>query len=201
MGHRDKQFDLTHGEEGSPILDRPLIIQFCANDPEQLLEAAKLVQGRCDAVDLNLGCPQDIAKKGRYGSFLQDEWDLIHDMSTFRICSGLCFMMLTELDSVNILHVNLDVPVTAKFRIFPDVKKTVAYAQMLEGAGAQILTCHGRLREQRGHNTVCPFSSFMFFFWMWMLISPGPCRLGADSCCEAGREGPCVCQWQRAVSL
>jgi tRNA-dihydrouridine synthase 1 len=46
------------------------------------------------------------------------------------------------------------VPVTAKFRIFSDVNKTVEYAKMLERAGAQILTCHGRLREQRGHNTV-----------------------------------------------
>lgn len=55
---------------------------------------------------------------------------------------------------VNTLHENLTIPVTAKFRIFKDVKKTVEYAKMLERAGAQILTCHGRLREQRGVNTV-----------------------------------------------
>ena len=32
--------------------DRPLIAQFCGDDPSTLLRAARLVQAQCDAVDL-----------------------------------------------------------------------------------------------------------------------------------------------------
>ncbi|KAI0220325.1 tRNA dihydrouridine synthase [Massospora cicadina] len=88
--------------------DRPLIVQFCANDPAHLLAAAKIVEKDCDAVDINL---------------------------------------------VRILDEKLAIPVTCKIRIFPDVKKTIEYAQMLENAGCQLLTVHGRVREQKGHNT------------------------------------------------
>ena len=43
----------------------------------QLLAAARLVEGHCDAVDINFGCPQGIAKKGNYGSFLMDDFPLV----------------------------------------------------------------------------------------------------------------------------
>ncbi|MEE6507196.1 hypothetical protein FKM82_007997 [Ascaphus truei] len=45
--------------------DRPLIVQFCANDPDVFVQAALLAQEFCDAIDLNLGCPQMIAKRGK----------------------------------------------------------------------------------------------------------------------------------------
>jgi tRNA-dihydrouridine synthase 1 len=111
--------------------DRPLVIQFCANDPETLVQAAKYVEGICDAIDLNLGCPQGIAKRGHYGCYLQDEWDLIHSL-------------------INAVHTRVAVPVWAKIRVFADDEKTVQYAQMVERAGAQLIGVHGRTRENKG---------------------------------------------------
>ncbi|KAG5980413.1 hypothetical protein E4U55_004063 [Claviceps digitariae] len=120
--------------DGNPSIDRPLFVQFCANDPEALLSAAQQVAPYCDAVDLNLGCPQGIARKGHYGAFLQEDQDLI-----FRL--------------INILHKELPIPVTAKIRILDNKEDTLAYAQNVLKAGASILTVHGRQRDQKGHLT------------------------------------------------
>ncbi|KAH0579944.1 hypothetical protein H2248_002764 [Termitomyces sp. 'cryptogamus'] len=110
--------------------DRPLIVQFCSDDPDTLLRSAKPVKAHCDAVDIDLGYPQDISRRGHYGSFLQDEY-LTYNM-------------------INALYRNLSVHVTVEFRVFPSIEKTVEYAKMLDLTGAQILTCHGRTHEQRG---------------------------------------------------
>lgn len=114
--------------------DRPLVAQLCGNDPAIVLEAAKLLQDDVDAVDLNFGCPQNIAKRGRYGAFLQDEWDVVSSL-------------------VSTLHSELDVPVTCKIRIFPDLDKTLKYALMIQKSGCQILTVHGRTIKQKGQLT------------------------------------------------
>lgn len=125
---------MFNDQDGNPKYDRPLIVQFCANDPDTLLQAAKLVEGQCDAVDLNLGCPQGIAKKGKYGSFLMEDWGLIHKL-------------------IANLHKNLSIPVTAKIRVYDDYEKSLQYAKMVLDAGAQFLTVHGRTREMKGQNT------------------------------------------------
>mmetsp|Transcript_29796 Transcript_29796/g.64176 ORF Transcript_29796/g.64176 Transcript_29796/m.64176 type:complete len:117 (+) Transcript_29796:1361-1711(+) len=41
--------------------DRPLVAHFYASDPTHFARAAKLVEPHCNAVDLNLGCPQRTA--------------------------------------------------------------------------------------------------------------------------------------------
>jgi tRNA-dihydrouridine synthase 1 len=110
--------------------DSPLIVQFCGNDPQTLLAAARHVEDKCVAVDLNLGCPQGIARKGNYGSFLLDEPE--------KVCA-----------IVRTLHQNLSVPVTCKVRMLPSQEDTINLCKALEEAGCALLTIHGRTREEK----------------------------------------------------
>merc|ERR1719440_453785 len=110
--------------------DRPLILQLAGHDPDVLVEAAQKVQHLVDAVDLNLGCPQHIAKRGRYGAFLLEEEDLVVEI-------------------VKTLSSCLTVPVTCKIRLFrDDLDRTLRLCHRLQDAGCALLTVHGRTRYQ-----------------------------------------------------
>ena len=133
--YRRKFWKLT----GMPKEDRPLIAQFCGHDKHVLLEAMKSIQHQVDGVDINCGCPQGIARRGRYGAFLmeEDEGDLIVGI-------------------VRHLVPNLDVPVSVKLRILPSrsppdfevprYDETLDLYERLVDAGAAMLTIHGRTR-------------------------------------------------------
>jgi len=47
------------------------------------------------------------------------------------------------------LVANLQVPVSCKIRIFPNLQETISYAKMLEEAGCSLLAVHGRTREEK----------------------------------------------------
>ena len=83
-------------------------------DPLQsasFVEAVKLLKPHCDAVDLNLGCPQHIARKGHYGAFL----------------------MLTEEDRKLVGEIISKAKdhhfITVKIRVFDSLEETLNYAQ------------------------------------------------------------------------
>jgi len=114
--------------------DRPLIAQFCGDDGPTIAKSAQMLQKHVDAVDLNCGCPQQIAKRGHYGAFLLDEPDLI-------------------VDTVRHMCAVLEIPVTVKLRILPDMDDLIRLALRLQEVGCVMITVHGRTRDQKSRGT------------------------------------------------
>lgn len=73
--------ELKHGES----IDRPLVLQLSGNNPSNFeLAYNTLVQmgaGCCfDVVELNMGCPQAVALRGKYGAYLMGHLDLAEEI-------------------------------------------------------------------------------------------------------------------------
>ena len=115
-------------------VDNPCFIQFCGHDPELMLKSAKYVENITPCIDINLGCPQNIAKSGHYGSFLLDHPDEVYKLVGY-VCNN-----------------NLKCGVSCKIRLFPDLNKTFELVRKLEDLGISVLTVHGRTKEQKAQN-------------------------------------------------
>ena len=109
--------------------DRPLVAHFSGNDPKIMLAAARHVEGKCDAIDLNLGCPQRIAHSGHFGSFLLDDAD-----------------RPLVLKIVKTLAEGLTTPVFVKIRLLATTEKTIELVTQLRDAGAALVAIHARHR-------------------------------------------------------
>ena len=131
MGHGRRKVEELAIEEG------PIGVQLFDHRPQAMAEAAKRAQDAgAFLININMGCPvKKIAKKGG-GSGLIREPDL-----AARI--------------VEAVSQAVQVPVTVKTRLgwCGSDADPVTWCQQLQNAGAQLLTLHGRTREQgfKGH--------------------------------------------------
>lgn len=117
-------------EEYARKLDSNLIVQLAGDDPQVLVNAGKFVEHSPNvaALDLNLGCPQKIAKRGNYGAYLLKDKTLV-----LRILKK----MVAE----------LSVPVTVKIRRLATDEDTLDLCRAIEDCGVSMLTVHGRTVE------------------------------------------------------
>ena len=120
--------------------DRPLTVQLGGSEPAPLAAAAALVAPFCDAVELNMGCPQRCAKKNGSGAFLME------DVAKATRCLTA---MRRALDAHN-ASAQTRVATVVKIRCFDDVPRTIELARALEAAGAEMITVHGRTRHAGG---------------------------------------------------
>ena len=135
--------------------DWPLVAQFAGADEDEVSRSVARVLERDPtnnvvALDLNLGCPQQIARKGRYGAFLlEDDVDAAAKVVA-RLRKDYC-------DGTGRV-------VTCKVRLMPDdgpaLRGTKERVARLVDAGASAITVHGRTRLQnKQHSGACDWSA------------------------------------------
>jgi tRNA-dihydrouridine synthase B len=118
--------------------DRPLAVQLFGSVPEEMRDAAVMLQERgVSSIDINMGCPVRKVCKVGGGSAMMTEMD-----KTAALVKGM-------VDAVKI-------PVTAKMRLGWDDQNLTApdLARALEDVGVAAIFVHGRTREQGFSGTV-----------------------------------------------
>lgn len=113
-------------------MEDPVSMQLVGCDPEQMGEAAKLVEDRGAAIiDINMGCPVRKVVNGDAGSALMRDVPLA-----------------TRLIEATVKAVK--VPVTVKMRMgwCHDSLNAPELARIAQDIGAQMITVHGRTRNQ-----------------------------------------------------
>ncbi|KAJ1638583.1 hypothetical protein T492DRAFT_851643 [Pavlovales sp. CCMP2436] len=129
--------------------DGPLVVQLGGSRPEHLRAAAEMLAAlpTIAGVELNLGCPQRCAKKFKFGAFLAE------DVPNLRAC---VLALRAGVDAGSTRRPSPDArgwsrcALLCKIRCFARVEDTLAYARLLQGLGAHLVTCHGRTRHDGG---------------------------------------------------
>ncbi len=113
--------------------ERPILLQLFGNDPDIMAYAAKelALNYRPDGIDINMGCPVPKIVKNHEGSALMRSPELVYEI------------VASVKDSIGI-------PLSVKIRkgFDNDNATAVQVALAAERAGADLITVHGRTREQ-----------------------------------------------------
>ncbi len=118
--------------EGEP---GPIAVQIAGTEPQMMMDAARYnIDRGAQIIDINMGCPaKKVCNKWAGSALMQDETLALQIVSaTVQACAPL------------------GVPVTLKMRTgWCDTEKNaVQLARAAEDAGVQMVTVHGRTREQ-----------------------------------------------------
>ena len=113
----------------------PIAVQIAGTDPEMMAEAALYnLQRGAQIIDINMGCPaKKVCQKWAGSGLMKDE-----------------NLALSIIDAVVKVCQPFEVPVTLKMRTgwSESTKNALSIAKAAESAGVQMITVHGRTREQ-----------------------------------------------------
>ena len=128
-GCRDRLLDFAEEEH-------PIALQLGGSDPGQLARCARFAADRgFDEINLNVGCPSDRVRRGRFGACLMAEPDVVARCVDAMIAAG-------------------GLPVTVKTRIGIDdrdrYEDLVDFVESIAAAGCRTVTVHARKAWLRG---------------------------------------------------
>lgn len=119
--------DFTTNED-----DRCVVAQVGVNNTEDLMRFVEMIHPHVDAIGLNCGCP--IKEQVREGI-------------------GAALMLKPELVAEMVRSVKAEygdkVTIETKIRIHLDIQETIAFVRMVEAAGVDWITVHGRTKNTR----------------------------------------------------
>ena len=110
--------------------EHPVALQLGGSEPDELAECARIGEAwGYDAINLNIGCPSDRVKRGRFGACLMAEPQVV----------ARCVGAMQEA---------VDIPVTVKSRIGIDDQDSEAglahFVEMVAAAGCDTFIIHAR---------------------------------------------------------
>ncbi|KAI9510287.1 FMN-linked oxidoreductase [Russula earlei] len=117
-------------ESGRPSAG-PVIVQVCGNDQDVIVRGARTIVDLCDGIgidaDLNLGCPQDVAREERFGAYLlgKKDWPVVQGI-------------------ISSLSRSLSPPISAKLRLCSPASSTLTLARHLQASGSAFVALHAR---------------------------------------------------------
>lgn len=112
--------------------ERPLVQQIFGSDPKTMAEAARIIEAEDhpEAFDINMGCPVYKIVSNFNGCALMKDANLAHQI-------------VTEMKAA------ITVPLSVKIRLgWNDPLDCLKFVKVLEEAGADLITIHGRTRAQ-----------------------------------------------------
>ncbi len=124
-GSEETKLLLYHGDES------PKAAQLFGSDPEILRAACESEElAAFDLIDLNMGCPMPKIVRNGEGSALLENFPLAEKIISECVKSGKC--------------------ISVKYRIGVTEERKIGaeFARLCEGAGACMITVHGRTREK-----------------------------------------------------
>ncbi len=127
LNQKNRETDMTDLRENH----HPIAFQVSGHKPDLVKKSAQILTPLCDIFDINMGCPVKKVVGGNDGSALMRTPELAQDL-------------------VRAAKDGTEKPVSVKFRLgfTANEMNFVEFGQMMQEAGADFITIHGRTRAQ-----------------------------------------------------